>query len=1058
MILRDPPGGKSYVSYTNVATTINIASTEEENELREGVGFGIKTVVEAHADSCIGGGVGALVLICNKAFEVAGYPGTERNTKWGAQWFQSYSESNQITVTWSYETSQDPMLAGPLSDVFVVPNFNVLYNKVTKITWDEVLCSANSSDTIEFDLKSDTSKPSFAFYSRWHIENVKLPELKDALDVVTDQTKRASLKQGIEGWESALLQDMNVVKSKSPAKLGDLFPYEENKKLLGLQLERADPLKNNLEKPNLSEISRLQYSGGGNIYSLTMALDSVLHTVSQRGSSRTIDGARTLDIEGKIFGIGVESTLSLNAWNTSSSTNSNEREESNSTEITVYLGDDNIGDEFVVEMYSDKKYGSIIFKTVAGRSSCPHEEKTAKVLDPRISLSSLPSPYVSPDDAITFEVEVSNLGVGPGKFLLTADDNSNDEGVELSFFNRPFQLDTNGKLKKTIQITRGPRLYQYRPIDLVFREACFASTFDTQPLQWYFPVANQNISLANVQSPEGSYLQFMEPCPSVEWAGELKRDEGFLVNSVSETVEKLQVIIRNPNYQEGKLVDNKRLQSIQLLYRRKEDTQWKIASSSEPPSSNLDFFLLGKEDNYGFIANLNWLLDGVVEGTYEVIVECRCINSGGPPDLDISRTSSISGVYDVTPPKLFGKPLPLSDELLLGEELVFVFTEPLQCSKPFGFDVKMQIFSNPKLILNASDLQVICQDNRISIQIDLEKVDIAKIIGKTLIVEVGSIGKNTVLQDLSENALAENVKVNKTIANIDLSQASTSFSVSLENFNCSDRESDVLNLNVREKIGGILNITALDRIQIEDLNCVDGKNKLTATVTLAPVKARRLWQRNTMHDKNSLDLFYIFRDTMPSNIKMRRLSANNDVGKSHFHVGTMRMELGLADTLKFKRNNTILSKENEIRSFAQKYKKTFVVVPEQKSAVDERMGLLLEKINEMHKQDLEIHEEDQRKMQLMQENAQALHEEDQFKMQLMQENAQALHEEDQLKMQLMQENSQALHEEEKRLLLQEVLNLRQQGELNMNRVVIEMSIIMMCCMIFAVAVLYRLRL
>jgi hypothetical protein len=664
---------------------------------------------------------------------------------------------------------------------------------------------------------------------------------------------------------------------------------------------------------------------------------------------------------------------------------------------------------------------------------------------------------------IIFEVEVSNLGVGPGKFILTADDNSNDEGLELTFFNLPFQLDTNGKLKKIIQITRGPSLYQYRPIDLVFREACFASTFDTQPLQWYFPVTYQNISLANVQSPEGSYLQFMEPCPSVEWAGELKRDEEFLVNSVSGSVEKLQVIIRNPNYQEGKLVDNKRLQSIELLYRRKEDTQWTTALSSEPPSSNLDFFLHGKEDNYGFIANLNWLLDGVVdEGTYEVIVECRCIKSGGPPDLDISRTSSISGVYDVTPPKLFGKPLPLSDEILLGEELVFVFTEPLQCRKPFGFDVKMQIFANPKLILDASDLQVICQDNRISIQIDLEKVDVAKIIGKTLTVEVGTIGENTVLQDLSENALAENVKVNKTIANIDLSQASTSFSVSLENFNCSDRELDVLKLNVREKIGGILNITALDRIQIGDLNCVDGKNKLTATVTLAPVKARRLWQRNTMNDKNPLDLFYIFRDAMPSNIKMRRLSANYDVGKSHFHVGTMRMELGLADTWKFKRNNTILSKENEIRSFAQKYNQTFVVVPEQKSVVDESMGLLLEKINELH-------EEDQRKMQLMQENSQALHEEDQLKMQLlhdedqrkmqlMQENAQALHEEDQLKMQHMQENSQALHEEEKRLLLQEVLNLRQQGELNMNRVVIEMSIIMMCCMIFAVAVLYRLRL
>jgi hypothetical protein len=114
---------------------------------------------------------------------------------------------------------------------------------------------------------------------------------------------------------------------------------------------------------------------------------------------------------------------------------------------------------------------------------------------------------------------------------------------------------------------------------------------------------------------------------------------------------------------------------------RSEDTQWITALSSEPSESDLDFFLYGKEDNYGFIANLNWLLDGVVgEGTYEILVECRCITSGGPTDLDIYRTSSITGVYDVTPPKLFGKPLPLSDEILLGEELVFVFTEPLQCS------------------------------------------------------------------------------------------------------------------------------------------------------------------------------------------------------------------------------------------------------------------------------------------------------------------------------------------------------------------------------------------
>jgi hypothetical protein len=275
-----------------------------------------KNNVEYKNDACTGGGVGALLLICKSTYEAVINPGFEWNIQGSRNWGKSYSKSNQITVTWSYETSQDPMLAGPLSDVFVVPNFNVLYNKVTKITWDEVLCSTNSSYTVEFDLKSDTSKPSFAFYSRWHIENVKLPELKAALTVVTDQTQRRSLEEGITGWESALLQDMNVVKSKSPAKLGDLFPYEKNKELLGLlvspkELERANPLTNNLDKPKLNEISRLQYSGGGNIYSLTMALDSVLHTVSQNGGIATTDGVRTLDLEGKAFGIGFETTKSI---------------------------------------------------------------------------------------------------------------------------------------------------------------------------------------------------------------------------------------------------------------------------------------------------------------------------------------------------------------------------------------------------------------------------------------------------------------------------------------------------------------------------------------------------------------------------------------------------------------------------------------------------------------------------------------------------------------------------------------------------------------------------
>jgi hypothetical protein len=73
-------------------------------------------------------GFGAIVLVCKQALEFSANSGLEANIERGWNWFQSYSTSNQVTVTWSYETSQDPMLAGPLSDVFVVPNINVLYN------------------------------------------------------------------------------------------------------------------------------------------------------------------------------------------------------------------------------------------------------------------------------------------------------------------------------------------------------------------------------------------------------------------------------------------------------------------------------------------------------------------------------------------------------------------------------------------------------------------------------------------------------------------------------------------------------------------------------------------------------------------------------------------------------------------------------------------------------------------------------------------------------------------------------------------------------------------
>ena len=58
-----------------------------------------------------------------------------------------------------------------------------------------------------------------------------------------------------------------------------------------------------------------------------------------------------------------------------------------------------------------------------------------------------------------------------------------------------------------------------------------------------------SVELWNVIDEKGGkYLQFLQPCPSVEWAGDIKRNKGFVVNSKSLIQNKVRVTVFNPNF------------------------------------------------------------------------------------------------------------------------------------------------------------------------------------------------------------------------------------------------------------------------------------------------------------------------------------------------------------------------------------------------------------------------------------------------------------------------------------------------------------------------------
>ena len=70
----------------------------------------------------------------------------------------------------------------------MVPNLNVLFDEVYIVNWTNETCRADLNDkddfdsTFVFDVDAPSSKEALTFYSRNHIENIKMIDLMDSRD------------------------------------------------------------------------------------------------------------------------------------------------------------------------------------------------------------------------------------------------------------------------------------------------------------------------------------------------------------------------------------------------------------------------------------------------------------------------------------------------------------------------------------------------------------------------------------------------------------------------------------------------------------------------------------------------------------------------------------------------------------------------------------------------------------------------------------------------------------------------------------------------------------
>jgi hypothetical protein len=484
LVLRDPPGGLSTASYTNVQTTISV--TTENMKVMAGYNAGLAASVTSTAavKACAGGGLGAIVLVCN---DLLGSKTSGGGGLSGGADFVTKDKTNEYTgkytTTWSYTTSDDPLHAGRLSDIMVVPNLNVEYHKVWDIQFISDICSVDASETVKFELTSKKNVPTMSFLSVHNIESYQIPELKDSIELLEDEvkaveagevegdikdhpTKITALKDALDGWNKALdahnktnVLAMNGNLTIAPAHWFDkyaalhdsgdnepamkshyssLTPERLVNRAKALTYDYIPPKKDGEgDKQDLKSTNRIHFSGGGSTMEFTMNHDQIDGTKQNDPDAAPLDNgvARTkVDLDFKTvidsFGgidLAVHGDVTLESTHSKTITDTTESQ----TSISFKLGDGDREDEFVIDIYIDPTHGTFVFPLVSGRSKGPHEggDKLERGEIPIIQMVSYPIPPVLPDDEIVVQLRIINKGVSPSGFIAFLDHRHNPRGL-----------------------------------------------------------------------------------------------------------------------------------------------------------------------------------------------------------------------------------------------------------------------------------------------------------------------------------------------------------------------------------------------------------------------------------------------------------------------------------------------------------------------------------------------------------------------------------------------------------------------------------------------------
>lgn len=536
-----------------------------------------------------------------------------------------------VTTSETISTSGGDAAIGKDADLYMGQAINFIYGVTDELTYDANTCA------FKLEPRLNVTPKDFAttfIYSEHQILNDIIPSLE-----FTGETKSAQM------WR-------NIVESNNKNK-------------------REAEFKKNISFDALAnfESSETDVVEGG--FSLSFEIEGSKEFATDQGIKVNDVGVTT----------NLTQTITMTAGVSTSETFVKERT------VGYVLGDDDLGDNFTVDIKKDKVYGTPIFELRAGESMCPWEVGTLQRSSPELrSVDGTTKINVPANTSAVYQLELGNTSPTEEEmeYALQIVTGTNPSGAILKVDGQPltqpvrYSIPYGESVFVTLTLDKGPIEFDYEDIEIKMFSECESDSFFEKTLKL-------NAS-------------FIEPCSPVDISFPL---QDFVITPAAEN--KLSITLNEYNN------EDEDLKLIRLQYRPiGGDGSW----------ININETL--KEDLGDVFTIKEWNTALLRDGRYEIRAVAECFN----PTLASGISTVIKGEVARNPPVVFGVPEPGDGTWDPGDEISITFNEPIDCDKVVQADI---LGNNTIGLYDATtnalvDATITCVDNKIIITPNINPV------------------------------------------------------------------------------------------------------------------------------------------------------------------------------------------------------------------------------------------------------------------------------------------------------------------------------------------------